>query len=58
MKTDVLPSPDISDEVFTIHAYSEDGDDAGIGDILKFVLALCEAFDVIAKALTGLAFTS
>jgi hypothetical protein len=50
--------PDVSDEGLTVYTYNKGGDDAGIEDVLKLVLALCEALDVVTDALTYLAFAS
>ena len=58
MKADVLPSPDVPNEGLAINVCSEGCDNASIGDILEFVLTLCKALDVVAKALASLAFAS
>ena len=58
METDVLPSPNVPNEGFTIDASGEGDDDASIGDVLNLILALCEALYVITETLNGLAFAS
>jgi hypothetical protein len=58
METDVLPSPNVPNEGFTVDAGGEGGDDVGIEDILKLILVLHEALYVITKNLADLAFAS
>ena len=58
MEADVLPLPNVPNKGLIVDACSKGGDDASFRDVLEFVLALCKAFEVITKALTGLAFAS
>jgi hypothetical protein len=58
METNVLPSPNVPNEGFTIDAGGKGSDDASIGDVLEFVLVLREALYVIIETLAGLVFAS
>lgn len=47
LEADVLPSPDIMNESLTLYAYGKSANDAGVGNILELILALCKVLDVI-----------
>jgi hypothetical protein len=50
--------PDVSDEGLNVYACSKGGDNAGVGDVLEFVLALCEMLDIVMEAFSGFVFAS
>ena len=50
--------PNVPNKGFAVDTGSEGSDDACVGDVLEFILALSEALYVIMETLTGLAIAS
>jgi hypothetical protein len=50
--------PNVSNKGFVVDTGGEGSDDACVGDVLEFVLALSEALYVIIETLAGLAIAS